>query len=149
MKNKFIQTAGVHILAVAMVFLIQNINVDAQSIQGAIIGKWIIESTGDEISGGHIVFQTGEKYEFYRKYPDGTGAGTKGGYVFNKEGSNGTLRLCIGDCSAAGSEWTSSFALVRLTGENRLEIYFSDDGEFPKEFPKTKDEKGMYVFVRE
>ena len=143
------KTAGVHMLVVAMICLIPNIHVAAQSMEEAISGKWIIESTGDEISGGHLIFQAGEKYEFYRKYPDGTGAGTKGGYVFNKQGSNGTLRLCIGDCNAAGSEWTSSFALVRLSGESRLEIYFSEDGNFPNKFPKTTDEKSMYVFVRE
>lgn len=133
----------------AMIFLFQNINATAQSVEEALEGKWIIKSTGDEITGGYIIFQGGNTYEFFKKYPDGTGGGIKGGYEFTEMGSNGNLRLCLGDCSASGSEWTSSFALVRVTDGSKLEVYFSQDGNYPKKFPKNKDEKGMYVFMRE
>jgi hypothetical protein len=149
MKNNMFMSAGIHFLALALMFLFQNINATAQSVEEALNGKWVIESTGDEITGGYLIFQPGSTYEFSKRYPDGTGAGIKGGYEFKKEGSIGKLRLCLGDCSAAGSDWTSSFALVRLADEGSLEIYFSSDGNYPKKFPKAKKEKGMYVFIRE
>lgn len=149
MRKGILMGAGFPLLALAVISFVPDTSLLSSSLEDDLRGKWIIESTGDDITGGHILFQESGTYEFFRRYPDGTGAGTKGGYKLQTEGSLGFLRLCLGDCGAAGSEWTSSFSLVQLTDEGKLEIFFSPDGNYPREFPKTKDEQGMYVFARE
>jgi hypothetical protein len=113
-----------------------------------ITGNWIMESNGDQFLGGNILFMEDGQYEFYKKYPDGSGAEVKGGFILDSENSPARLKLCLGDCNAPGSEWTTSFAIVRITPEGQLELFISPGGEYPDGFPADPDAPGMYVFVR-
>ncbi|HER08524.1 MAG TPA: hypothetical protein ENO20_06400 [Bacteroides sp.] len=121
----------------------------AQDIEKDILGKWALESTGDAYTGGSINFLDGSSYAFQKEFPDATKAELKGGYLLDAGSSPARLRLCLGDCSTAGSEWTSEFCILRLAGDGKLEIYMSSTGDYPGKFPEDRNAERMYVFVRE
>lgn len=121
----------------------------AQNIEQDILGKWILESTGDQLSGGILSFTEGDTYAFRKEFVDGTKAELSGGYLLDTGSSPACLRMCLGDCSAAGSEWTSEFCIVRLAPDNRLEIFMSSSGDYPVQFPKDRNSERIYVFDRE
>ncbi len=123
--------------------------INAQNIEKDIMGTWILESTGDQLTGGILNFQAGDTYAFQKIFTDGTKAELKGGYLLDAGASPARLRLCLGDCSTAGSEWTSEFCILRLTDDGRLEIYMSSSGEYPAKFPKDRSAERMYIFARE
>lgn len=133
---------------VTLVFFYGTQQLSAQNLEQNISGKWILESSGDQFTGGHILFNDGASYEFYKKYPDESGAEVKGSYVLNCDKKPAQLKLCLGDCGP-GSEWTSSFCIVRINPECKLELYISSGGDFPAGFPADSNEVGMYVFSRD
>ena len=124
-------------------------HVKGQSMSESVSGKWILESAAEELNGGTMEFKDGMQYSFYKRYTDGTGAEVKGSYLLEEGESSHRLRLCLGDCHAAGSEWTSTFCLIRLGAGGKLEIYMSQDGNYPGKFPEDNKATGMYVFARE
>jgi len=113
------------------------------------MGKWFLESTGDQLTDGILSFQDGGTYAFQKVFTDGTKAELTGGYLLDAGTSPAHLRLCLGDCSTAGSEWTSEFCLVQLADDGMLEIYMSSSGEYPGKFPKDRNAERMYIFARE
>jgi len=130
-------------------FLCSASQLPAQESKEEIYGKWLIESCGDEFVGGSIHFKKGGTYTFNKTFIDGTGAELSGGYIFNEEANPAKLKLCLGDCGGEGTEWTTSFCIVRLNPEGKLEMYISAGQEFPSVFPSDQTEPGMYVFVRD
>lgn len=137
------------IVSLSCFFFLSFNQMQAQVIEQDILGRWTMESTGDAFTGGAIHFLDGNNYAFQKEFPDGTKAELKGGYLLDTEAIPARLRLCLGDCNAAGSEWTSNFCIVRMAPDNRLEILMSQTGDYPDRFPKDRNSKGMYLFVRE
>ena len=113
------------------------------------MGTWVLESTGDQLTGGILNFQDGGTYAFQKVFTDGTKAELKGGYLLDSNSAPARLRLCLGDCSTEGSEWTSEFCIVRLADDGKLEIYMSSTGDYPGKFPKDRSAERMYIFARE
>ena len=143
-RIKFLMT-----LSFTGLFLCTVLQLQAQDLEKDIIGKWLMVSNGDGFLGGHILFKDGGTYQYYRKWPDGSGAEIAGGYELDSDSNPARLKLCLGDCGAAGSEWTTNFGIIRSTEGNQLEMYFSSDGSFPDNFPKDIDAKGMCLFQAE
>lgn len=137
------------ILSFSGLFLCTALYLQAQELEKDIKGKWLMVSNGNDFLGGHILFKEGGTYEFYRKWPDGSGAEIAGGYELDLDSNPTRLKICLGDCGAAGSEWTSNFGLVRLKERNQLEVYISSSGTYPEDFPKDIEAKGMYLFKAE
>jgi hypothetical protein len=121
----------------------------AQHMEEEIRGNWLMESNGDQFIGGNILFKNDVTYSFYKKFADGTGAELSGGYSLSAENKPAQLKLCLGDCNAADSEWTTSFCILRLNQECKLELYISSAGNYPDAFPADLNAPGMYVFVRD
>ena len=152
MKNLFShhgKSNAVFILAfTCLVGTLQN-QLHAQDIEQDILGKWVLESTGDQLTGGTLNFLKGGTYAFEKDFADGTKAELSGGYLLDAGSAPAQLRMCLGDCDAAGSEWTSEFCIARLVPDDRLEIFMSSTGDYPGRFPKDRNTERMYVFVRE
>jgi hypothetical protein len=129
-------------------FLCCLINSHGQDLNEAILGKWSMVSNGDGFLEATIAFNDDHTYQLDRTWPDASKAGVKGGFLLNSESTPATLRMCLGDCNQAGSEWTSMFCIARATGSETLEIYMSDSGDFPGDFPEDPGSKGMYIFKR-
>ena len=111
-----------------------------------LMGEWELVTSGDGFQDGRIIFLDGAEYQFFRTWPDGTGAEISGGYELDTDSSPAHLRLCLDDCSAAGSEWTSSFCVIRLNSPEEMEIYISQSGAYPGGFPEDPGEQGAYLF---
>ena len=124
------------------------INIPGQDLKNSMMGEWRMVSNGDGFLEATLHFDESDNYWLDRTWPDGSKAEVKGGCELNAANEPATLRLCLGDCNTAGSEWTSMFCLVRLEGNDRLEIIISGSGDFPGEFPADPDSKGMYIFER-
>jgi hypothetical protein len=112
------------------------------------IAKWIMVSNGDGFLEATIQFDESNNYLLDRTWPDGSKAEVKGGFELNSKREPATLRLCLGDCNADGSEWTSMFCIVREGTDDMLEIYISNSGEFAAGFPDDPGATGMYLFRR-
>jgi len=148
-NGRIVRTGLLRMLFLGLVFLFVNHQLQAQDMEKDILGKWTLESTGDQLTGGTLNFQDGSSYAFQKVFTDGSKAELKGGYLLDAGAAPARLRMCLGDCSTAGSEWTSEFCILRLAGDGRLEIYMSSTGDYPGNFPKDRNAERMYVFVRE
>ena len=124
------------------------IDASGQDVEKSIPGNWKMVSNGDGFLEATLLIDPDHNYKLNRKWPDGSTAEVKGMYELDPGTKPATLRLCMGDCNAAGSEWTSMYCIVRLGGNGLLEMVISDSGEFPNKFPGDQSSKGMYVFSR-
>ncbi len=150
MKNTFLFTAGEKTMFffMAILFACFSANLSAQLSEKDLTGTWIMESNGDQLAGGNINFTDKGKYQFKKDYTDGTSATLSGTYELDRNASPVKLKLCLGDCGTAGSEWTTSFCLIRISTDGKLEIICSQDSNFPSKFPKDKMAAGYYVFTK-
>lgn len=128
--------------------VVSTLNSQGQDPGEAILGKWEMVSNGDGFLEATLQFDQGNHYELVRKWPDESIASVKGGYLLDSGSTPLKLRLCLGDCNAEGSEWTSMFSIMHTEDDDMLEIYFSDSGNFPGGFPDDPGSKGLYVFKR-
>lgn len=148
-KNTFLHQALLRVSSFCILFILLPVShAIAQDLEETILGEWNMVSNGDGFLEATILFDQDHGYQLDRRWPDGSAAGIKGSYELDSKRSPATLKLCLGDCNAAGSEWTTMFCITRMKGADRLEIMFSDSGEFPGEFPSDPGSKGMYVFNR-
>lgn len=119
-----------------------------QDIKKSLLGTWTMVSNGDGFLEATIHFQDGNKYQLIRKWPDTSVAEIKGGYELDASSTPARLRLCLADCNAAGSEWTSMFCACIMEEPNQLRIQISDSGEYPDSVSENPDDQGMYLFER-
>lgn len=49
------------------------------------------------------------------------------------------IDLCVGECGAPGSEWTTTFGILRFISDNEAEIYFDPSGQRPVSFDNTEE----------
>ena len=104
-----------------------------KDISKIILGEWRIAENG-RAKSGMISFQSNGLYEMDEKLQDGSAVGTKGGYKLNQDTSPYTIDLCVGQCEAPGSEWTSRFGILRIISNDKVEIRTSPDANYPTDF---------------
>jgi len=104
-----------------------------KDVSKIILGEWRIAENG-RAKSGTISFQSNGLYEMDEKLQDGSAVGTKGGYKLNQDTSPYTIDLCVGQCEAPGSEWTSRFGILRIISNDKVEIRTSPDANYPTDF---------------
>ena len=109
-----------------------------------ILGEWKIAENG-RAKSGTIIFNSNGLYEMDEKLQDGDRVGTKGGYKLNLDISPYTIDLCVGQCGAPGSEWTTRFGILRVISNDKIEIRTSPDGNYPTDF--SVDPTDAYAMV--
>ena len=97
---------------------------------------------------GTIIFNSNGLYEMDEKLQDGDRVGTKGGYKLNQDASPYTIDLCVGQCGAPGSEWTTRFGILRVISNDKIEIRTSPDGNYPVDFSVDPTDKYYMVLSR-
>jgi len=122
---------------------VELVKIDAQSspqqaesvkdVSKIILGEWKIAENG-RAKSGTIIFNSNGLYEMDEKLQDGDRVGTKGGYKLNQDASPYTIDLCVGQCGAPGSEWTTRFGILRVISNDKIEIRTSPDGNYPADF---------------
>ena len=104
-----------------------------KDVSKIILGEWRIAENG-RAKSGMISFQSNGLYEMDEKLQDGSAVGTKGGYKLNQDTSPYTIDLCVGQCEAPSSEWTSRFGILRIISNDKVEIRTSPDANYPTDF---------------
>lgn len=118
-----------------------NVKKDVSQI---ILGKWQIAENG-RAKTGTISFEANGLYEMDEKLQDGSGVGTKGGYKLNSKTNPYTIDLCVGQCGAPGSEWTTRFGILKVVSNDKIGIRTSPDANYPTDF--STDPLGEYYMV--
>lgn len=104
-----------------------------------LIGKW---SVADKFGkgDGEAEFKADNTYILTEIHPDGTGVTHKGQYKLDNSQEPFAIDLCVGECGVPGSEWTTTFGILRFISENEAEIHFDPSGQRPASFDNA--EKG-------
>jgi len=144
----FFGTGRTVLLSVALMLAINPLFLSAQDLETSLVGTWVMTANGDGLNGGEITFTSKGKYQFEKKYSDGTGATESGCFRLDTRDEPAKLILCLGDCGGVGSEWTTCYCLVRLTDDGELELFISPDSNFPKKIPRDRSSLGYYLFSR-
>ena len=118
-----------------------------QDLSKLILGKWQIAENG-RAKSGTITFQANGLYEMDEKLQDGSGVGTKGGYKLNPKITPYTIDLCVGQCGAPGSEWTTRFGILKVVSNNKIEIRTSPDANYPTDFSTDPLDEYYMVLTR-
>lgn len=110
----------------------------SEDISRIIIGEWSL-TPNQRILEGSIVFKKDGSYEMKEKLHDGTGVGNKGEYRLFTDKKPARIKLCLDRCDKPGGEWTTSFGIIRVLSDGKLEIFNSPDGKFPAAFPEGQE----------
>ena len=118
-----------------------------EALGEVILGEWSIEPNA-RADGGSISFGDDGKYVMEERFKDGTGGGTKGDYRLDCVSSPVRIALYLGPVDNAGAALTTRYAIVRALADGRVEIQFSDDGEYPEAFVDDPDGALSMLLVR-
>jgi len=107
----------------------------SENIAEIIVGEWSM-TPNQRILEGSIMFTGDGAYEMNEKLHDETVVGNKGEYRLMTDTEPARIKLCLDRCDKPGSEWTTSFGIIRVLPGGKLEIFNSPDGKFPVAFPE-------------
>ena len=139
------------------VFLLILINLGAFSIPGIIsdleedpaallVGEWIVAGkygTGD----GEAIFNADKTYSLKEIHADGTTVTHTGEYRLDVSEEAITIDLCVGKFSNPGSEWVTTFGILRFSSNDEIEIHFDPSGKRPISFDSAIS-KNTYKMTR-
>lgn len=103
-----------------------------------LIGKWTVADKFGK-GNGEAEFKADNTYILTEIHPDGTGVTHKGQYKLDTSQEPYAIDLCVGECGVPGSEWTTTFGILRFTSDNEAEIHFDPSGQRPTSFDNAED----------
>lgn len=83
---------------------------------------------------GEAVFNADMTYMLKEIHPDGIAVTHKGQYKIDASQEPVAIDLCVGKFSNPGSEWVTTFGILRFISENEAEIHFDPSGNRPLSF---------------
>jgi hypothetical protein len=98
-----------------------------------LLGKWTVAGKygrGD----GEAEFKADMTYTLKEIHPDGTAVTHKGEYRLDPSADPCAIDLCVGKFSNAGSEWVTTYGILRFISDNEAEIHFDLSGKRPVSF---------------
>jgi len=98
-----------------------------------LLGEWIVAGkygAGD----GRAVFKADMTYTLKEIHPDGTAVTHEGEYRLDTSTEPCSIDLCVGKFSNAGSEWVTTFGILRFFSDDEAEIHFDPSGKRPDSF---------------
>ena len=126
-------TAFILILMGMIIFPKQRAECGQEGTASKLLGEWIVAGkygTGD----GEAVFKADMTYTLKEIHPDGTAVTHKGEYRLDPSVEPCTIDLCVGKFSNAGSEWVTTFGILRFLSDDEAEIHFDFSGQRPDSF---------------
>lgn len=102
------------------------------------LGSWIVVAS-DYILEGDLTLNADGSYEKTEMHKDSVRATVKGKYSFDDSKEPFAIDICLGECGAPGSEWTTTFGILRFLDSGRMEIRWSETGERPAKFAAEPD----------
>jgi len=104
-----------------------------------LLGEWIVAGkygTGD----GEAVFKADMTYILMEIHPDSTAVTHKGQYRLDPSTEICAIDLCMGKFNNAGSEWVTTFGILRFISDDEAEIHFDPSGKRLVSFEGAKAE---------
>lgn len=103
-----------------------------------LLGKWTVADKFGK-GDGEAEFNADNTYILTEIHPDGTGVTHKGQYKLDLSRKPYAIDLCVGECGVPGSEWTTTFGVLRFISDDKAEIHFDPSGQRPASFDNTED----------
>ncbi|MBN1224788.1 MAG: hypothetical protein JXB23_16190 [Candidatus Aminicenantes bacterium] len=122
-----------------IVFSPPGIECGREDAAALLLGEWIVAGkyeTGD----GEAVFKADMTYTLKEIHPDGTAVTHKGEYRLDPSAEPCAVDLCVGKFSNAGSEWVTTFGILRFISNDKAEIHFDPSGNRLGSFDGTEAE---------
>jgi len=108
----------------------------------SLIGEWTM-ITADTIPAGSLIVREDGTYT-----RGDNNASVTGPYVLDTSKSPYALDLCLGECGAPGSEWTTLFCIFRFHTADTLELRHSPTDKRYTEFTDKADENTIFYVLR-
>ena len=116
-----------------ILFSLSGIECGQEDPAAKLLGEWIVAGkygTGD----GEALFKADKTYTLKQIHPDGTAVTHKGEYRLDPSVEPRAIDLCVGKFSNAGSEWVTTFGILRYISDDEAEIHFDPSGKRPVSF---------------
>ena len=98
-----------------------------------LLGKWIVAGKYGK-GDGEAEFNANMTYTLKEIHPDGMAVTHKGEYKLDASSEPWAIDLCVGKFSNAGSEWVTTFGILRFISDDVAEIHFDPSGKRPSSF---------------
>lgn len=132
-KSTRYHTAFTLIFMGLILFSTTGIECGQEDPAAKLLGEWIVAGkygTGD----GEAVFKADKTYTLKEIHPDGTAVTHKGEYRLDPSVEPCAIELCVGKFSNDGSEWGTTFGILRFISDDEAEIHFDPSGKRPGSF---------------
>jgi hypothetical protein len=104
-----------------------------------LLGEWVVAGKY-EAGDGLAVFKADMTYTLKEIHPDGTAVTHEGEYRLDTSIEPYSIDLCVGKFSNAGSEWVTTFGILRFLSDDEAEIHFDPSGKRPGSFEEATAE---------
>ncbi len=145
-KSKLYLSAFVFFLTVFGMFFTLGIGISQENPAGKLLGEWIVADkygTRD----GEAVFKADMTYILTEIHPDGMAVTHKGEYRLDLSTEPWAIDMCLDKFSNPGSEWVTTFGILRFLSDDEAEIHFDPSGKRPSSFDEAED-KNIHRLTR-
>jgi hypothetical protein len=98
-----------------------------------LLGEWTVADKFGK-GDGEAEFKADNTYILTEIHPDGIKVTHKGQYKLDISKDPYTIDLCVGECGVPGSEWTTTFGILKFISDNEAAIHFDSSGQRPASF---------------
>jgi len=98
-----------------------------------LLGEWIVADKYGK-GDGKAEFRADMTCTLEETHPDGLTVIHNGEYRLDPSKDPCAIDLCVGKFSNAGSEWVTTFGILRFISDNEAEIHFDPSGKRPGSF---------------
>jgi len=92
-----------------------------------LLGQWTVADKYGK-GDGEAEFKADMTYILKEIHPDGTAVTHNGEYRLDSSAEPFAIDLCVGKFSSAGSEWVTTFGILRFISNDEAEIHFDPSG---------------------
>ncbi|MFH2056737.1 MAG: hypothetical protein ABIJ61_12325, partial [bacterium] len=104
----------------------------------SIVGVWTVVKS-ENVLEGELTLNEDGSFSKMEMHKDSVRAGMEGKYLFDNTQQPFAIDICLGECGAPGSEWTTTHGILRFLNADRIEIRWSDTDKRPTEFAAEPD----------
>jgi hypothetical protein len=112
-----------------------------------LLGEWTIPGK-DGLPDGEAVFRSDGTYDLKEHRDANLAVTLSGRYKLDAAQEPFAVDLCVGECGVPGSEWTTTFGLLRFLSDDEVEILYDPNGKRPAAFPES-DEGNVLHLIRQ
>ncbi|MFW6139757.1 MAG: hypothetical protein ACOC5S_00195 [Acidobacteriota bacterium] len=143
-KSKLNRTAFTLIFMGLIIFSAAVMECGQEDPAGKLLGEWIVAEKYNK-GEGEAVFKADMTYTLKEIHPDGLTVTHTGEYRLDASQVPCAIDLCVGKFSNAGSEWVTTFGILRFISDDEAEIHFDPSGKRPHSFEGATTENTHHL----